>query len=542
MSFSIKSKLVLNVCWASLVVILLVGIGYFQMNSLAAIQEKGYGHAEESMVLQQASHVGAIIYQVIAADIIDRDPAKALKEWQEAKGNSLKLMEEAAKIADQPDEKPLCDNATKAMTEVIAIYENKLQPLLKSNSGFTPEIRELDAQIDAKVETIRENMMKLSDIIAGEVKTDGKEYVALQHETNVLSVAMGVIGILLIVIVSVWIMGGITRPLNATIEFLGKVADGDFSARMESRARDEMAHLAGSVNAMLDNINKVLLTVVSTTDQVSSAATQLQATAGQMASDSEKVAAQAGTVAVAGEEMASTSIEIAHNCNIATDGAKQANASALTGAAVVEGTVSMMNRIAERVRCTAQTVESLGERSDQIGAIIGTIEDIADQTNLLALNAAIEAARAGDQGRGFAVVADEVRALAERTSRATREIGEMIKSIQQETKSAVGAMEAGVHEVENGTSEAARSGEALKEILEEINAVSMQVNQISTAAEEQTATTGEISNNMQQITEVVLETANGAQQSAGAASRLASLADDLQKLVGRFKLSETASV
>jgi len=121
-----------------------------------------------------------------------------------------------------------------------------------------------------------------------------------------------------------------------------------------------------------------------------------------------------------------------------------------------------MNSISERVRCSAQAVESLGSRSDQIGEIVGTIEDIADQTNLLALNAAIEAARAGDQGRGFAVVADEVRALAERTTRATREIGEMIKAIQQETRGAVIAMEEGVSEVAKGSEKAADSGRALE--------------------------------------------------------------------------------
>jgi methyl-accepting chemotaxis protein len=188
------------------------------------------------------------------------------------------------------------------------------------------------------------------------------------------------------------------------------------------------------------------------------------------------------------------------------------------------------------VKESAKTVGSLGSRSDQIGAIIGTIEDIADQTNLLALNAAIEAARAGEQGRGFAVVADEVRALAERTTRATREIGEMIKAIQNETRGAVTAMEMGVHQVESGTEEAAKSGQALQEILQQVNDVAMQVNQIATAAEEQTATTREISRNMQQITEVVQQTSQGAQDSATAASRLSGNAEELQKLVQHFKL------
>jgi methyl-accepting chemotaxis protein len=221
---------------------------------------------------------------------------------------------------------------------------------------------------------------------------------------------------------------------------------------------------------------------------------------------------------------------------MAAEGAQRASQTASDGATVVERTVTVMGQIADKVKESARTVESLGVRSDQIGAIIGTIEDIADQTNLLALNAAIEAARAGEQGRGFAVVADEVRALAERTTRATKEIGEMIKAIQKETKGAVTAMEQGVHQVENGTAEAAKSGQALQEIMQQINDVAMQVNQIATAAEEQTVTTREISSNMMQITDVVQQTSLGAQESATAAAQLNGNAEELQRLVRQFKL------
>jgi methyl-accepting chemotaxis protein len=195
-----------------------------------------------------------------------------------------------------------------------------------------------------------------------------------------------------------------------------------------------------------------------------------------------------------------------------------------------------MERISSRVKDAAKTVEDLGSRSDQIGAIIGTIEDIADQTNLLALNAAIEAARAGEQGRGFAVVADEVRALAERTTRATREISEMIKAIQKETKGAVAAMEEGVTEVVKGTEHSVKSGQALEQILERVNDVTMQINQIAIAAEQQTTTTGEITSNIQKITNVVQQTARGITETVSAAATLSLQAEELQRLVRQFKL------
>ena len=196
-----------------------------------------------------------------------------------------------------------------------------------------------------------------------------------------------------------------------------------------------------------------------------------------------------------------------------------------------------MEKISVRVREAAGTVESLGARSDQIGAIVGTIEDIADQTNLLALNAAIEAARAGEQGRGFAVVADEVRALAERTTKATKEIGGMIRAIQEETAGAVNSMEHGVTEVEKGMEASRKSGIALEQIVDAINEVTMQVHQIATAAEEQTAVTGEISTNIHQITDVVHDTARGAHETAAAAAQLSGLAQSLKALVGRFRLA-----
>ena len=325
-------------------------------------------------------------------------------------------------------------------------------------------------------------------------------------------------------------------PLPQLAEKVELIASGDLRVEVAASGKDEVAQLSFGIKNMTEKLRAMLTQISQTSSQVASAANQLNSTAEQIATGAEEVAAQSCTVSTAGEEMAATSGDIARNCQMAAEGAQRATQSAHNGSGVVEHTVAVMGQIAEKVQDTSRTVESLGARSDQIGNIIGTIEDIADQTNLLALNAAIEAARAGEQGRGFAVVADEVRALAERTTRATKEISEMIKGIQKETKGAVVAMEQGVQQVESGTLEAARSGDALHDILEHINAVANQISQIATAAEEQTATTSEISSNMHQITEVVQQTSQGAQESAIAAAQLNGNAEELQRLVSQFKL------
>ncbi len=185
---------------------------------------------------------------------------------------------------------------------------------------------------------------------------------------------------------------------------------------------------------------------------------------------------------------------------------------------------------------TVQKMEELGKSSDQIGRIIAVIDDIADQTNLLALNAAIEAARAGEQGRGFAVVADEVRKLAERTTTATKEIAQMIKSIQDEIKSALKAMEEGTAHVEDGVQSTVQAGDSLREIIHTAERVGEMVAHIATAGTQQSATAEHVKKSMQQIALLVKATASAAQGSATACQGLSELAVDLQQMVGNFQL------
>jgi methyl-accepting chemotaxis protein len=350
-----------------------------------------------------------------------------------------------------------------------------------------------------------------------------------------LNIATIIAIITVYILICLLITRGIARALKDILDTMAAIASGDLTICSRIASTDEMGMLGIEMNFMRQKLTEIVRRLSDNGLSVSSAAIQMHSTAEQMATSTEELAAQAVTIATACEEMSATSADIARNCYQAAEDSAQATSAAEAGARVVDATVVVMSRIAGSVRTSAETVEGLGSRSDQIGAIVGTIEDIADQTNLLALNAAIEAARAGEQGRGFAVVADEVRALAERTTKATREISEMIKTIQVETQSAVSAMNEGVKEVELGTSEAARSGDALRHILEQISCVTSQVNQIAVAAEEQTATTMEINHNIQQITDVANLTATSSHEEAAAANQLARLSEDLKGMVEQFK-------
>jgi methyl-accepting chemotaxis protein len=350
-------------------------------------------------------------------------------------------------------------------------------------------------------------------------------------------IGLGALMLILGTLGALFVSTALTRPLKDAVGVANTLAEGDLRIDVQVKSDDEIGQLMGSMRHMVQNLRDLISQTVKISGELASASHELQSTSSQIATGAEHVAIQTEQVATASEEMSSTSTEIACNCSMAAEASQNSTDAATSGAQIVQETINGMTIIADRVQQSSRTIQALGARSQQIGDIVGTIEDIADQTNLLALNAAIEAARAGEQGRGFAVVADEVRALAERTTKATREISEMIKAIQSETAAAVKAMEEGVREVDKGTLSSRKSGQALDDILNRIHEVATQINQIATAAEEQTATTNEVTTKVQQITDVVAQTATGAVATAEAACHLAGQAQELQNLVSRFRLS-----
>jgi len=401
-------------------------------------------------------------------------------------------------------------------------------------SGFGTAPEAWFSTISAKInhqKTIEDKLAAgLIEMSKGKASAAGRNMTISVIVTLVLAAATLLFGLVII--------RGISKPLAELVATLKNIAEGegDLTRRLPEGRKDEIGEVCHWFNRFVANVHSIISQVSSTTMQVATSSNQLHSTAEQIATGAEEVAAQSATVATASEEMSATSSDIARNCQDAVEGAQQAAATTQRGFEVVRHTVDGIRTRGAKTQENSKIVMSLGERSDQIGAIAATIEDIADQTNLLALNAAIEAARAGEMGRGFAVVADEVRALAERTSRATKEISGMIRAIQVETKQAITSMEEGVRGTLQGAQEAEQLEVALQEILSRVSEVTDQINQIATAAEEQTAVTGEISTNIHQITDVVQQTATGAHQTAGAASTLARLSDDLQRLVGRFRL------
>ena len=328
----------------------------------------------------------------------------------------------------------------------------------------------------------------------------------------------------------------IINPVKQLLNAFIKQADGDLTQEVHVKSHDEIGELTQTFNQTNHKLNDMLYNVTSHSNSVAASASQLSGASINIANNAQEQSEKTTQAASAMEELNSSFLSVAQNTGDAANSAKEASALAEKGGEIVTNTVSGINCISQSVNESASIIEVLGSKSEQIGEIIEVINDIAGQTNLLALNAAIEAARAGEQGRGFAVVADEVRKLAERTTSATKEIGDMIKGIQDDTEKAVTSMQAGTVEVKKGVESANQAGEALQQIVASVQNVTDMIQQIATAAEEQSSTGEEVSATLEAVADITKQTADASYTSSESSQNLDKLAQHLQQLVGSFKV------
>ncbi len=329
----------------------------------------------------------------------------------------------------------------------------------------------------------------------------------------------------------------IIRPVHQVIE---TIDNADLNSQFNSDRKDEVGDLQRSFDGFVTSIKNTLTQVSEASAAVASACAEIGSSAEELSSGAGEQSAQSAEAAGAVGEMSGSIKENSQNAKATLETAHQAKQTAEQGGIVVQRTVDSMKNIAVVVNRSAETVKTLGRSSDQIGEIISVIDDIADQTNLLALNAAIEAARAGEQGRGFAVVADEVRKLAERTTKATKEIAGMIKQIQADTKEAVASMDEGTKKVSDGIELADHAGDSLLEIIKISQHVTDKVTQIATASEHQTHASEMISNSVERINVVTQQNVEGTTMIAHSVEALNHLTENLQELLSKFKLGDAS--
>jgi methyl-accepting chemotaxis protein len=359
---------------------------------------------------------------------------------------------------------------------------------------------------------------------------------AQSHSAIWVNVAVTLVIVLLCALVGATLNRLITPRLAVATMALERLAAKDLTVGIEDTGTDEIGHLADALNTSVASMRGVLQSVAQGAETLSAAASEISARAVQSAGNANTQSSRTNQIAAAAQEMTATIGEISHNAKSAAGASRLSAQTATQGGQVMQAAANTMEKIAAATNSVSEKMTSLARRSEEIGNVVNVIQEISEQTNLLALNAAIEAARAGEHGRGFAVVAGEVRRLAERTKGATEEIAGTIRSIQGETRETLQVMKESRTAVETGIGETSRARKSLEEIIESSRQVEHQIQLIATAATEQTAASGEISESAVHISQLAIENLQGAEEAVEALKNLSRLASDLDGIIVQFQL------
>ncbi len=463
--------------------------------------------------------VNKLLEQLLASD---SDVSLAAIVVQDAKGNSSIKTQKNAKGYESTE-----------LNQVVKLLESAN---LK-NKGDTALLGSGEPQfLAAKI-----------DLVSNDTLQNGYLILALNNRRisaqakNIFLVLIGSAVLLLVfavgasIFITRTIMGGIGGEPSYAAEVSRKIAHGDLSFAIETKAGDNNSLLA-TMKEMQASLKNMISQARDSSSGLHNQAKSLATIAHRVSDRSTHQNDAATSMSCSIQQLNASINRVAEHANKAHTMTDEASVLSVNGASLVKNTVEKIHIIATSVSNSSQVIQDLGEHSDKISSIVKVIKDIAEQTNLLALNAAIEAARAGEQGRGFAVVADEVRKLAERTASSTKEISSMIDMIQNRTHSAVLGMAEGASQVNFGVEMAEKTGTSMTQIDTSSREVSAIVEEISNTLREQKLVSNNITEKVDIIMKMILDNANSDREVSELANGLEQLASQLESSVGKFKV------
>ena len=391
----------------------------------------------------------------------------------------------------------------------------------------------------SEMQPIAMQMSKSTANMSRVVVNNISDAVTAMQDTTMAYIVMTIAGgvVLLGFIIAIYVARLISVNIAAVVNTANEIAHNNLDVDIKTISHDEFGDLAIALRVMRNDLSDSIAMIRGKADELNGQLDDTRTSAQSIMDSSREAEQQAITVAAAANEMVSTTQEIASNCERAATLSDQSSNVIQDSVNMIRATIEDIRNQSEYTKNDAAKVQALAKQTQDIGSIVGTIDEIAAQTNLLALNAAIEAARAGEAGRGFAVVADEVRALASRTSASTQEISAMVHQVQKDAADATNSMSTSVDNINAVADRAATIEGTLNSILDNVGQVNDQIRMIATAAEEQTTATSEISTNMQKISADTEEIVRAAEEASGHIDSSVGSIGELVNNLARFKLN-----
>ena len=498
-------------------------------------------------------------------DVIDDLQTQALLTMSESQqGSALGLMESLGRHVEGANQQSLVPAYTfspveafaKVGDEALDAADKSLEQLLKALAPLSlprslteqpgVELAKYRASLDqyrraaVRAEQLQGSMEKMGDELgvasvelAGR-KVEQRDSEALAARSLLTSVAL--LAMVLGVIAAWLITLQITQPLRQTLAVAVRIAKGDLSQVDTVQRRDEMGQLQTSMREMTLSLRELIGGIDQGVGQLSQAATQLATSSEDTKLRINQQREETDQVATAMNQMSATVQEVAQNAEQASLAATNADQQAQLGDQVVAEAIGRIEQLAGQMDHCLTAMQHLAGESQRIGSILDVIKSVSEQTNLLALNAAIEAARAGEAGRGFAVVADEVRGLAQRTSTATEEIGQLIDSLHNGTDEVTRLLDSSMNLTEQSVELSRRVGDALSQITDTVSSIQGMNQQIATASEEQSVVAEQINRSVISVRDASDQTSAASEQTAASSGELEQLGQQLRGMVGRFSI------